>query len=455
MDYYELRSYVAKIIPRTVPLLNQRDKVKYVKEKGRKSGYEEFNLIEKKYVKQERLLNLEEINSFIEISCRASACPMPLNIDVWDGLVCPYNCLYCFANSFRASLYTSFFDNSKTRGLRHCDPDKYKKQMDKYMNFRGKDPHSFSGISKAICMEMPLRFGIRFEDFLLKEKKKGISLDLLKYLSENEYPLMINTKSDILGYDDYLKVLKDNKGKTAVHITLISSDNDLLKKIEPAAPSYERRLKSMRNLIQEGIRVVARIEPFMVFINDDKDKTEKYMEDLESIGLKNITFDTYSYSANSPGIRQAFYNEGFDWERIFLAGCDSQPLGSLLLGKFMEMFRKRGFSCSTFDMGNVPSNDQAICCEVEDWFGKSQYNFGCTVYCARFIKEAKKPVGWKDFWEWVNSKGGFLTESLEREVQELWNFEGNEAYSCGWASGIESVGWDKNGIVWNYSSKED
>jgi hypothetical protein len=59
-----------------------------VKEKGRKGNYKQFNLTESKWEIQERLLNTEEINSFLEISIRAQACPMPLNIDVWDGLLC-------------------------------------------------------------------------------------------------------------------------------------------------------------------------------------------------------------------------------------------------------------------------------------------------------------------------------------------------------------------------------
>lgn len=87
-NYYDLRKEVAKIIPRTGVLQNPKRAIKAVKEKGRKKDYQEFNLVKDKWVKQEKLLNTEEINSFLEISCRAAACPMPLNLDVWDGFVC-------------------------------------------------------------------------------------------------------------------------------------------------------------------------------------------------------------------------------------------------------------------------------------------------------------------------------------------------------------------------------
>ena len=112
------------------------------------------------------------------------------------------------------------------------------------------------------------------------------------------------------------------------------------------------------------------------------------------------------------------------------------------------MFRRKGFSCSTFDMGNAPDNDQDVCCEVGDWFGDG-FNYGCSVMAARFIQSRKdRPTTWKDFHKWVESKGGFLSEALEREVYQLWNVIGTQdAYSHSWARGMEAVGYDK-GVVW-------
>lgn len=453
MDYYELRKVLSRVIPREKPLFFQKQKVHIAKTKGRKTGYQEYKLNQAKWVKQEKLLNDQEINSFIEISCRAAACPMPLNLDVWDGITCPYNCKYCFANTFRASLYTSFFDNSKTLGLRHCLPTKYKKEMDKLFQYRDYDPHDApSSHAKAIAMRLPIRFGIRFEDFIQAEKRQGISLELLKYLGEHKYPLMINTKSDLIGEDAYIEAL--SKTRSAVHMTLITSNNTILKTLEPGAPSYKRRLTAMKNLVSVGIRVVARIEPYLVFVTDHKDDVERYIEDMQNIGVKNITFDTYSYTARNPGIRQSFKNVGIDYDRLFLLGCDSQASGSLLLGSFMQMFRDRGFSCSTFDMGNVPDNNQSICCEVGDWFG-SGFNYGCSVMAARFIQSRKgKPTTWKQFHRYVESKGGFLSDALEQEVQYLWNAEGTlDAYSHSWARGMEAVGYER-GIVWSWQDTD-
>jgi hypothetical protein len=351
------------------------------------------------------------------------------------------------------SLYTAFFDNAKEMGYRACDPLVYMKRMDALMKYRNRYyVNDIMGTAKAVALEIPIRFGITYEDFLPVEKERGISLQLLNYLADNEYPVMINTKSDLVGTPPYVEALSRNKARSAVHITLISSEDRILKELEPGAPSYRERLRAIRNLTMEGVRVVARIEPFMWLLNDDKDSVEEYIDDIKAAGVTHLTFDNYSYtpSARNSGIRQSFANAGWDFDRIYLAMSESQPFGSILLGYFMEEFKKRGLECSTFDMGNVPTNNDDICCSVGDWFG-SGFNYGCSVMAARYIVRSEVPVGWADFKKWVDSRGGFLTPQLEYSVHELWNGEGSlEAYSQKWAGGLRVVGYDSGGAVWSY-----
>jgi hypothetical protein len=343
-------------------------------------------------------------------------------------------------------------------GFRHCNPDYYKREIDKMLPYRElpfEEKKRLTGIDKAFALDIPVRMGIRFEDFLKKEGRDGVSLAMLEYLAEIDYPVMINSKASLPGTRSYLKALSENKGGTAIHITLISSSNEILKALEPGAPTYEERIQAMAELVSAGVRVVARIEPYLFLLNDDPDEIAKYMDDVWLTGVRNITFDTYSYTAQNQGIRQSFINAGYDYDRLFMAGSDSQPLGSLLLGKFMELFRDYGFSCSTFDLGNVPSNDQSICCEVGDWF-KGGFSYGCTVMAARYIKErGATHTSWTDYVKWVDEHGGFLTEALKQEVKLLWNLGGNVAYSHRWAVGLTPVGSDSDGHIWTYSPETD
>lgn len=451
MNYWELRNIIKSIIPRQQKLIISKQLTSFVEEKGRKSNYQQFNLQTKSWQKKSRLLKVEEIKKFLYVSRRAHACPMPLNMDVWNGLHCPHCCMYCYADYFRSSLYSSFFDNYKTLKLRHCNSKFYMKEMDKLFLLRGEINKAEGEVEKAIAMNIPIRFGIQFDNFHEQEYKQKISLGMLKYLANNEYPTMINTKSYVIGLPEYVKALADNPAGTAVHITLISSDEELLKKMEPGAPTFKKRIETIKQLTDAGIRVVARIEPYMIFINDKKDAVYEYIDKIIEAGVKNLTFDTYSYSAKGKGIRNNFDQIGYDFKKMFLLTSDSQPIGSLLLGKFMELFRKKGLSVSTFDCGNIPTNSQSICCEVGDIF--TGFNHGSMVMAVRLIKNRKKPTHWKHFESYVNKNGGFLSDSLRIDIKKLWNCEGNIAFSIGWGVKIRPLGRDDDGIIWEYKKE--
>jgi len=456
MDYWDVKKELCRIIPRTGRLFPAVGKTTLTKQKGRKSNYKQYNLVKREWEKLERLLNTEEISSFLEVSLRAQSCPLPLNLDVWDGLICPYRCKYCFADYFRASLYSSFFDNYKDIGLRYCNTDYFKSELDKIFKYRGKKTGlGQTELRNAVGMEMPVRFGIRFEDFHKQEGKKGIAKDMLNYLADEEYPVMINTKSDLLGRDDYLEALARNPAKSAIHITMISGDSDFLREIEPGAPTLEQRLESAKALVKAGVRVVARIEPFMVFLNDQKEYVDRYIQLLQEAGIQHITWDTYSYSAYSEGIARNFTSIGYDFERMFMASSDSQWLGSIMMGKLMEYFRKYDFICATFDFGNATTNDDPICCCVGDWF-ETGNNHGSLIQAINYIvSRGKRPTSWSDYNSWVEAHGGWLSESIMNEVRLNWNLEGNVAWNLDWAAGLKPVGQDEEGQIWIYRPGDD
>ena len=366
----------------------------------------------------------------------------------------------CFVQNYSMSLYHSFYDNWKEVGLRYCKPDYFKSELEKHMRFRRCKPNeNASDIQKAFHLGIPARLGIRTENFIPIEKKMRIAYEMLKYLSDQEYPVMINTKSNLLKEDDYVRILADNKAGAAVHMTLISSDNKLLKRLEPGAPSFDERLETCRVLIDAGIRVVARIEPFMCFINDDREKVDEYISKIKSVGIKNITLDTYSYSASAPGLRKNFENIGFDFDRMFYVMSELQWMGSLLLTKFMEYLQANELSCSTFDYGSSIINNQNVCCEVGDFFNTG-FNYGSTIMAIRFIQSKKgMPVRWKDFEEYVESKGGFLSNSWKRKVQMAWNMIGNiaeVAYFPYWAANVIPIGIDDSlNRIWIYRENTD
>jgi hypothetical protein len=288
----------------------------------------------------------------------------------------------------------------------------------------------------------------------------GVSLDFMRYLSEQKYPIMVNTKSTLIGRDDYVRALADNKAGAAVHMTMISSDDVLNKKLEPGAPPFRKRLEAVKALTAAGVRVVARIEPLMVFINDTPEDVREWISAVREAGIRHITFDTYSFSASAPGVQRQMEIMGYDFKRMFYLMSDSQWLGSLILGEFMKMLKREGgFSSSTFDFGNAPINNQDICCECEDLYIPLGGNFswGNNIMAVRFIqKNTPSPVTWKQYDQFVENGGGWLSESLKKEVFLSWNLLGNPAYFPDWAAGIEPHGVDSEGNkVWKFNPESD
>jgi len=305
---------------------------------------------------------------------------------------------------------------------------------------------------------VPLRFGIKFENFTKKELEQNTSLGVLRYLAEIKYPVMVNTKSDILGMDEYADALASNEAGAAVHITMITANKRLNKLIEPGAPSFEDRVKSAKALTERGVRVVARLEPWMAFVNDEKGDVDYYLERLRWAGVRHFTLDTYSYTAHSPSIKSNFHEVGIDFDRMFLLSADSQWLSSLLLGKFMKYLQGEGFKCSTFDQGNVPDNDDWICCSVGDYFIEkgAGMNWGCGTIAVKLIQgRGSYGTTWGLFDEYVRQKGGWLSDGLKTEVKKIWNGEGDMAWPLFHARGLVPMGSDADGLIWTFNPDED
>ena len=90
----------------------------------------------------------------------------------------------CYADSFRASLYSAFFDNHKDLGYRHCNTGYFEEELGKILDNIGKKA-SNDPIQNAFNIGVPVRFGIRFEDFLTLEKKGRISYYVVAYGNHN------------------------------------------------------------------------------------------------------------------------------------------------------------------------------------------------------------------------------------------------------------------------------
>jgi len=118
----------------------------------------------------------------------------------------------------------------------------------------------------------------------------------------------IVTKSDLV-----LRILETswcNYERLRVSFTCESINNKKLRTLGKAPPA-PRRLRAIEELVDDGIDVVARVDPIISGFTDDHDELTELFEALSSIGVRNVTISTGTFNT-----------------RVFgglLSGIDSSP----------------------------------------------------------------------------------------------------------------------------------
>ena len=465
MNYWETRNALAKVLfPRT-QYLHNADFLRLggesdIREKGRKKGYAQYNVLSNRFERKELNFKNEILKNFIETSTHIINCPLPINIDLYDNIKCPFGCIYCFANRFRASLYTSFYDNYKEVGIRSCSPDYFLPKMEKLLTASERSIGGASPLTKGLAMKIPIRIGARFENMLYAERDRKVTLRMLQFLTENKYPVIVNTKSPLIAEDNYVKVLSSFKKGTGVQITMISSDQELLSKLEPFAPSLKERMKACKILTDEGIHVVARLQPLMFFINDEKSKVDDYIAMLKESGIKNVAMENMSYRIATPKMQEQFIKMGYDFTKMEQFTTFSQRISSFLMSKFSAYLRKHGLNISSNDFGQATENShEYVCCGFDNVAPWDNINYGNIFTAMRFIQRRGKVTAWSDFDSFVNKKGGFLSDSVRADVQNIWNIslykDKNANLALDFGAHFIPMGEDEDGLLWKYDKSFD
>ncbi len=97
------------------------------------------------------------------------------------------------------------------------------------------------------------------------EKKYQLTGKILKILTDHNFPVTIQTKSDLVLRD--LDILKKNRG-AKVGFTITSLDDKVRRVFEPLASPVENRFKALKSLKENGIIIFAMIAPILPDLTD-------------------------------------------------------------------------------------------------------------------------------------------------------------------------------------------
>lgn len=188
------------------------------------------------------------MSSFFSLTNQFKFCGNPFRIDTYSD--CGFSCKYCFVKGRCKS--TINHNEGKT-----IDLEDLKKAF--YKAFESDKKNRNINI-ELLKNRVPLHLGGLSDAFQPREFKDKKTYELLKLTNEYNYPIMISTKCACLS-DEYWEIL--NPDIHAFQISLISNNEDTIKKFERNTPSAEERINFMKELHNKNFWVGLRIQPLI------------------------------------------------------------------------------------------------------------------------------------------------------------------------------------------------
>ncbi len=186
---------------------------------------------------------------------RSPDLPFDRSINPYRG--CEHGCVYCFARPSHAYLGLSAGLDFETRLVARPNAAEILR-------------HELSAHSYKVA---PIALGTNTDPYQPIEKTRLITRACLKVLREFNHPIAIVTKGALIERDLDILAPMAEKGLVRVGISLTTLDADLSRRMEPRAPSPNRRLAMIRRLTGAGVPVRVMTSPIVPGLTDHELET--------------------------------------------------------------------------------------------------------------------------------------------------------------------------------------
>lgn len=196
-------------------------------------------------------------------------CSMPMTFDTYSH--CSYKCLYCFSYYQKTHTLTEGKDY-QSAAARWVNTDKVKRLFQLDDNIGNTQKQFFDYIKDRKVMQ----WGELSDPFDNFEKNNGITLELLKFFKEKNYPLCFSTKGTWWTKDDrYLKLIKGQKNWN-FKISIINLNPERAKLIEMGVDSPQERLEAIKRIAELDCGgVTLRLRPIII---GHTDRDNEYLD---------------------------------------------------------------------------------------------------------------------------------------------------------------------------------
>lgn len=237
-------------------------------------------------------------------------CSMPMTFDTYS--VCSYDCLYCFS-AYQRDL-GSKQEGYRGKKVRWVNVEKVKRM------FLEPDSSQFGPFIKK---RHPMQWGGLSDQFDEFERRHGVTLELLRFFREIEYPICFSTKATWWTEDPRYVECFEGFPWFNVKFSIITLDEQKAKVIERGVPTPEERLKAMERAAGfVGGGVTLRFWPFIIGVSDPRHV--ELIERSAEAGATAVSTEFFCLEQRSPGGKEWKYPlmsrmAGYDMVKFYQA----------------------------------------------------------------------------------------------------------------------------------------
>jgi DNA repair photolyase len=199
-------------------------------------------------------------------------CSMPMTFDTYSN--CAFGCLYCFSQFQRA--IGGAKESYLKKDVAHVNVERVKKMFLK---------PECSQFGEYIKRRKVMQWGGLSDQFDGFERKYGVTLELLKFFKEINYPLCFSTKSVWWTRDKRYMELFAGQKNWNVKFSIITLEEHKSKVMEKGVPTPKERLEALGRIAKADCGgATLRLRPFIIGVS-----TPSYLDLIKQAGERGAT----------------------------------------------------------------------------------------------------------------------------------------------------------------------
>jgi DNA repair photolyase len=279
---------------------------------------------------------MEVIREFDPWKGKLCTCPKKYSFSPYTG--CSHKCLYCYASSYIPNFFNCRVKKNLIRRL-------------------------IRDLTK-IDRNLPISMANSSDPYPLIERDLKLTRTCLKLFKQANCRVLIITKSDLVTRD--IDILKNMKVSVSISITTLNQDT--ASRLEPRAPSPEKRINAIKKLTAVGIPISVRLDPIIPGINDPE--IENLVKVLGEIGVLHVVSSTYKARYdNWKRMIKAFPNEMKKLKRLYFKNGEKisnsiylpKKLRFKLMKKVADACKKHNLTFATCREGFIGLHTSRSC----------------------------------------------------------------------------------------------